>query len=227
MTIPDWWRQPRRISVVVDNPSWILSYAEELVATLQVGGDDAVLCRCHDDISPGAIAFYLGCIHITPVDVLLRNKRNLVVHESDLPKGRGFSPLSWQVLEGRNEIPVCLLEAVDGPVDSGPIIYRDVIKLSGHELIAESRALQADVTLRLCKRFLKETLPLAGEDQSGTLTTYRRRRPADSELALDKTLGEQFNLMRIVDNQNYPAFFVFAGQRYIVRIEKDRETSHK
>ena len=32
------------------------------------------------------------------------NKNNIVVHASDLPKGRGFSPMSWQILEGKNKI---------------------------------------------------------------------------------------------------------------------------
>ena len=29
---PDWWRRPRRVSVVIDNESWILPYGEALVA---------------------------------------------------------------------------------------------------------------------------------------------------------------------------------------------------
>jgi sialic acid synthase SpsE len=39
-------------------------------------------------------------------------------------------------------------------------------------------------------------------------------------LDIDKTIQEQFNLLRIVDNEKYPAFFDFADHRYVLRIEK-------
>ena len=54
-------------------------------------------------------------------NILEKFKNNLVVHESDLPNGRGWSPMSWQVLEGHKKIPFTLIEA-DRKVDCG-IIY--------------------------------------------------------------------------------------------------------
>lgn len=216
---PQWWRKPRRVSVVVDNDSWILPHAEELVRLLADGGDDARRCRTHEDITQGAVAFYLGCIHITPPEVIARNRRNLVVHESDLPRGRGFSPLTWQVLEGRNTIPICLIEAV-ADVDAGPVIYRDSLTFEGHELIGEMRDQLGRMTVSLCRRFMDAPSPLEGEPQSGEPSTYMRRRPMDSTLDVDKTIAEQFDLLRVVDNSHYPAFFEFRGCRYRLAVEK-------
>ena len=216
---PDWWRKPRRISVVVDNPSWILPHAERLVAESNAAGDDARLCRTHDEVTSGEIAFYLGCVKITPPEVLARNRRNLVVHQSALPKGRGFAPLAWQILEGRHEIPACLIEAVD-EVDAGPIIYRDRLIFEGHELNGEMRAAQGDMCVALCRRFLDAPTPPPGEPQAGTPTVYRRRRPADSRLDPNRSLGDQFDLLRIVDNERYPAFFDWRGHRYRLLIDK-------
>ena len=110
---PPWWQKPRRIRVVVDNNSWILTYAERLVGLCNGDGDDATLCRSHDDIAAGDISFYLGCIKISPPEVLALCRRNLVVHEGALPRDRGFSPLTWQIIDGQNEIPICLLEAAE------------------------------------------------------------------------------------------------------------------
>jgi len=220
--VPEWWRSPRRVSVVVDNPSWIVPFAERLVAELRQSGEDAVFAGRHQDIAPGAVAFYLGCLQVTPPDVLARNRRNLVVHESDLPRGRGFSPLTWQILEGHNRIPVCLLEAVEG-VDAGPVIYRDVIEYNGHELVDELRQKLGELTVTLCRRFLAETLPPAGEPQQGDATFHARRRPADSRLDPAHTIAEQFNLLRVVDNERYPAWFEHRGQRYKIKIEKMRD----
>lgn len=216
---PNWWGKPRRISVIVDNDSWILPFSEDLVSALGADGDDAVLCRTHGQVSEGVAAFYLGCTTITPPDVLARNRRNLVVHESDLPEGRGFSPLTWQVLEGKNEIPVCLLEAVDR-VDAGPVVYRDRMTFEGHELIEEMRDVLGRLTIALCRRFMAEDAPPHGERQQGEVGTYPRRTRSNSRMDPEQTLAQQFDLLRVVDNLRYPAFFDFRGHRYHIQIEK-------
>lgn len=219
MTTEAPWHRPRTVSVVVDNPSWILPYAERLVAACWDQGDKAYLCRNHGDVRHGAVAFYLGCLRITPPEIVARNAWNLVVHESGLPLGRGFAPLNWQILEGRNEIPVCLLHIAAEP-DAGSVVYRDMIRFQGHELASELRAAQGAKTVELCLRFLAQAEPPAGRPQKGEPTWYPRRRPADSRLNPDQTIAEQFNLLRIVDNQAYPAFFDLHGERYTLRIER-------
>jgi N-acetylneuraminate synthase len=224
-TAPEWWRKPRRISVVVDNPSWVLPYAEDLVRVLNRSGDTARLCRSHDDIEAGEVAFYFGCTRITPKVVRVRNRRNLVVHASELPKGRGFSPLTWQVIEGRNEIPVCLLEAVD-EADAGPVIYCDRLHFEGHELIGEMRADLGQMHIELCRRFLDAPAPLEGAPQRGEPTVYRRRRPEDSRLNPERRITDQFDLLRTVDNDLYPAIFEHRGRGYRLAIEKHDAAFH-
>lgn len=214
-----WWRPPRRVTIVVDNLSWILPYAEELRRGLTNAGERARLVRDHDSIGDGDVAFYLGCVKVTPPAVLARHRRNLVVHASDLPRGRGFSPLSWLVIAGESRIPVCLLEAVD-QVDAGPIVYKDYVPLAGHELIGELRDIIGRKTVELCGRFLAEPQPLPGVAQTGEPSQYPRRRPQDSRLDPFKTIAEQFDLLRIVDNEQYPAHFDLRGHRYRIRIEK-------
>lgn len=218
-TISEWWRKPRHVSVVVDNPSWVLPFAEDLVAGIDAAGDRAVLCRDHDAITDGGVAFYLGCVKITPPAVLARNRKNIVVHASDLPKGKGFSPLTWQIIEGRNDIPVCLLEAVDD-VDAGPVVYRDWVHYEGHELIGELREVLGRAQVGLCLRYLAEPEPPVGQPQSGEGTIYGRRRPEDSRLDPDRPIAEQFDLLRTVDNLKYPAFFDLRGHRFRIAIEK-------
>jgi len=158
--------------------------------------------------------------------VLARNRRNLVVHESDLPRGRGFSPLTWRVIEGKNRIPVCLLEAT-AEVDAGPIIYRDKLDFEGHELIDEMRQMLGNKSVELCLRFLSETDPPIGTPQCGEPTYFGRRRPADSRVDPHRSIASQFDLLRVVDNQNYPAFFDYRGHRYALKIDKITQLSQK
>lgn len=219
---PPWWQRPRTVSVVVDNPSWVIPYAQRLVSELRAQGDDARFVRDHGDVAKGGVAFYLSCVRIAPPAVTQRNRRNLVVHASDLPKGRGFSPLTWQILEGQKRIPICLLDAADS-VDAGPVVYRDWIEYAGHELSDELRDPIGQKSIELCRRFLAAPSPPEGIAQTGEPSVYPRRGPADSRLDPSRSIADQFELLRVVDNERYPAWFEYRGHRYKLAIEKIRE----
>jgi methionyl-tRNA formyltransferase len=206
-----------RVTIFVDNPSWILPYAERLAAQAAARGCAATLARSADDVPEGDVAFFLGCTTMASRGLRARNRMNMVVHESALPHGRGFAPLAWQVLEGRTEIPVVLFEAEDAP-DAGPIYLRDRIQLTGYELNDELRRRQGEVTVSLCLEFLERYPDLRPEPQIGAATTYRRRTPQDSALDPDKSLRQQWPLLRVVDNERYPAFVDIDGHRYILKI---------
>lgn len=221
-----WWERPRSVQVVVDNESWILPYAEELADAVRGRGDSCDLRRSYDAVRPGDVTFFLGCVRIADQDVLSRSRRNLVVHESDLPRGRGFAPLTWQVLEGMSEIPVCLVEAGKG-ADEGPVVLRDSISLDRHDLNPDLRHKQGEITKALCLKYLDAETPPLGEAQVGTPGYYRKRTPEDSRLDPYKAIADQFNLLRVVDNDRYPAFFDLDGQRYRIRIDKVPDTEGK
>jgi methionyl-tRNA formyltransferase len=178
------------------------------------------LLRNNEDIEEGtAVAFYLGCVRISPPAVLARARRNLVVHASDLPKGRGFSPLTWQIIAGTNRIPVCLLDALE-TVDAGPVVYREWIDYRGDELIKELRRPLGKMHMHLPMRFLAAPMPPVGDPQQGEPSFHPRRRPIDSRLDPEMPLSAQFDLLRTVDNDKYPAWFELRGARYVLKIEK-------
>ena len=155
-----------------------------------------------------------------PSTVLSRNRLNLVVHESDLPDGRGFSPVAWQILQGCQHIPVCLLEAVD-ELDAGPVFLRDVIRLNGNELLPEIRKKQGEKTIQMCLRFMDHWPNLKAAPQTGEATEFRRRTISDDQIDPHKTITEQFDHLRIVDNEKYPAWFELRGRRYLLKVMPD------
>ena len=207
------WKKPRRVTVLVDNDSWILPYAQRLADEIGADGDEGRLVRRAEDLPEGDVAFLLGCVRIVPEKLLRRNPFNLVVHESDLPKGRGFSPMTWQIIEGARTIPICLFDA-GNDADAGPVVYRDAIELAGNETYAEWRHLQGEKTLALCRRFLGEASPPAGIEQRGQPTSHPRRTPRDSRLDPHRTIAEQFDLLRVADPERYPAYFDHRGRRF-------------
>ena len=144
------------------------------------------------------------------------------VHESALPQGQGWSPMTWQILEGASSIPITLFEAVVD-LDAGPIYLQKQITLSGNELVDEWRALQARATLELCLNWFDQNSEVveAAQPQQGDASHYRRRRPVDSLLDPELSLAEQFNLLRVVDNQRYPASFQWRGRYYTLKLQSD------
>jgi methionyl-tRNA formyltransferase len=131
--------------------------------------------------------------------------------------------VTWQVIEGASEIPLTLFEAVE-KVDAGKVYRRGKVPLAGDELLPEIQEKVAGEMVRLCEEFIAgypATLKKA-TDQSGASSYYRWRKPEDSRLDPKKSLAEQFNLLRTVDNEAYPAFFDYRGSTYVLKIEKKR-----
>ena len=210
----------RRITVLTDTPSsWIVSYAVELIRQLNIPAYRVRHVHYHDDIPKGEILVALSCEHVIPPHILERNESNITVHPSALPKGRGWSPLAWQVLEGAERIPITLFE-MRPDVDTGEVYIRDEIMLDGRELNEDIKRKQGEATVRMVLRYI-ENYPMPGEKQQGTPTWYPRRTAADSEIDIDKTIREQFDLLRVVDNERYPAFFELNGGIYTLRIERE------
>ncbi|MEA3280296.1 MAG: UDP-2,4-diacetamido-2,4,6-trideoxy-beta-L-altropyranose hydrolase, partial [Thermodesulfobacteriota bacterium] len=210
-----------KIAIVSDTQSWVNEYIPTLVEALEKQGH--TIKHVHDihAIPEGDFAFYLGCGQLVPPAILAYNRHNLVVHESALPKGKGWSPLTWQILEGKNKIPITLFEAVE-KVDDGTIYLSTIMKFQGTELVDELRKVQAETSIQMCLQFVEEypDIVVSGIEQFGESTYYPRRGPDDSRLDIDKSLREQLNMLRVVDNERYPAFFEIAGERYFLKIEK-------
>lgn len=165
------------------------------------------------------IVFILGYTKILGPEFLKKNKLNLVVHESDLPLGRGFSPVQWQILEGKTKISICLIEASE-PVDSGDVVFKSSFTLGGHELYDEIRLKQAAGTFKAISDFLGAYPDFTRTKQAGKGSLYPRRRPKDGELDVDKSVRDQFNLLRIGNNEDWPSYFCIDGHEYVLKIFK-------
>lgn len=210
-----------KVTILSDADTWKNHFIKDLAATLKKRGHTVRWVHEAKKIPTGDVAFFLGCTKIVPPAYLKRNTINLVVHESALPKGRGWSPLSWQVLEGKNRIPLTLFEAVER-VDAGRVFIRDFITLKGHELLAEIQYLSANKINDMCLRFMAgyPGILRKGKTQNGKPTYYPRRTADDSRLDARKSLASQFNLFRIANNRNYPVYFDWKGYRFILEIRK-------
>lgn len=208
-----------KTAVLTSPEQWFVPYAKQLAERIS-----AELHHSHADMTDGYdVVFILGYHRIIPAQYLSNNRHNIVIHESDLPHGKGWAPLFWQVIEGKRKIVFTMFEASSG-VDNGDVYMKRTLELTGYELNAELRRKQAELTMQMCEEFIanyEEFKTPVG--QSGEETFYKKRTAVHSELDVDKTIREQFNLLRTVDNESYPAFFSVDGKKYIIKIYGSEE----
>ena len=170
-----------------------------------------------EDVFDFDIVFILGYTKKIHLKQLKKNKLNLIIHESALPQDRGFSPIQWQVLQGKNEIVVSLIEAVEA-LDEGDIFEQTLLKLNGSELFPELRQKQAEATLQLMNKFLFSFPKITRKKQHTGGTFNRRLQDSDHELDINKSINENFNILRIGDNEKWPTYFWRDGKKFILKI---------
>ncbi|MCG9752993.1 UDP-glucuronic acid dehydrogenase [Vibrio brasiliensis] len=168
----------------------------------------------------GDILFLVSCSELVNDEVRSKFHHSLVLHASDLPNGRGWSPHIWEILQGSNTLTLSLLNAED-KVDSGDIWAQEKIHLSGTELYDEinDKLFAAEINLMdwACKNIMTAS-PKAQSSHGGTY--YRKRVPEDSKLDEQASIASQFDLLRVCDPKRFPAYVVIKDKKYKVILEK-------
>jgi methionyl-tRNA formyltransferase len=206
-----------KIAILTSPHQWFVPYAESLLEVFS----NAQLFFDHLNILDSFdVVFILSYHKIIPENYLNMHKHNLVIHASALPKGKGWAPLFWQILEGKNDIPFTLFEATS-TIDDGAIYFQETLTLTGYELNNELRHKQANHTIQMCQKFINNYSILSKHKKDESETFYPKRTTKDSQLDIHKTIQEQFNLLRIINNEEYPAFFEINGHKYLIKIEED------
>jgi len=210
------------ITILTDNSkSWFIPYGKILESKLYGLGHEVLFVNSKKQIETGDICFLLSCSRIVEQEYLNRNNHNIVVHASDLPEGKGFSPLQWQILEGKDEITLTLFEAADD-VDAGPYYIKDEVRYHGTELYSELREKLALKIIEMCVEYINGYKTMKPKKQYGEESFYRKRRKEDDEIDPYDTIENQFNHFRIADNDNYPLYFHFRGEKYYLKVYKEK-----
>ena len=210
-----------KISIICTEPGHpILHWLHAWQAKHSVGHTIEIL-RHPREAKGGDVLFLVSCHDLVDADIRALYTATLVIHGSDLPHGRGWSPVVWQVLEGRRHITVSLLSAADR-IDSGDIWHQIQLHLDGHEIADEINAKLFDIEIALMDHVLLNWPNLTSRPQGEDGATYYRRRiPEDSRIDPRLPLLEFFNLLRIADPRRYPVFFDHLGHRYYLTLSKE------
>ena len=169
-------------------------------------------CRVVFDLehcTGGDFLFLVGCTQIVKADVMSRYKHTLVLHASDLPKQRGWSPWIHSLRAGEEEICVSLLEAAP-KVDTGDVWQKAWVSIERTDLfqdIADKIAIWSAELMRMAiNGECDGPTPQEGEP------TYCERLTEDSnKLTLS---DDQWNVLRTSDPIRFPAWVEIDGKKF-------------
>ena len=185
---------------------------------------DISLAKHKAELGGGDILFLVSCSELIDAAERQAFKSCLVLHASDLPRGRGWSPHVWDIVNGAEQITVTLLEAAD-KIDSGRIWKKITIPIPKHALWNEVNESLFSAEISLISFGVESFGKIEPQVQSSKIepTYFRRRFPVDSEISPFLSISEQFNKIRVCDPERYPAYFVLHGCRYKLILEKMNE----
>ena len=126
---------------------------------------------------------------------------------TDLPYGRGGSPLQNLIQRGHSSTVITALRCSAG-LDAGDVFLKQPLSLHGS---AEEIFLRADGLIeQMIERIVREE-PLA-KPQQGRSVVFSRRTPAQSDLAScqEGSLSAWFDQIRMLDAESYPHAFLEA-----------------
>ena len=174
------------------NAHWILvSQPEELVSALER--------------SQPKYIFFLHWNWLVPSEIWTKHEC-VCFHMTDVPYGRGGSPLQNLIVAGHRRTKLTALRMVK-ELDAGPVYTKKDLDLSGsaQEIYVRAGALSTDII-----RWIISTMPEPAP-QTGTPVIFRRRTPEQSQLPESGKIDDIFDFIRMLDADGYPHAFINYG----------------
>ncbi|EPY2305684.1 formyltransferase family protein [Clostridium sporogenes] len=132
----------------------------------------------------------------------------IVFHMTDLPFGRGGSPLQNLIERGIENTKISAIKVDDG-IDTGDIYFKESLNLNGTADEIFIRASQIIFNKMIPKIINEKILP---KKQRGEIIRFKRRVPSQSEVLSNFDLGKIYDYIRMLDGEEYPRAFIKFGK---------------
>lgn len=155
------------------------------------------------------IIFFVHWSHRVP-EHIISQVECVCFHMTDLPFGRGGSPLQNLILRGHKETKLTAIRMTNR-FDEGPIYAKWNLSLEGtaQEIYERTTYLANKGILELLSADRKPA------PQEGDVVMFQRRTKEDSELPSDLSLDEIYDFIRMLDADGYPnAYIVRNGMKW-------------
>lgn len=161
-----------------------------------------------DKVNPRYI-FFPHWNWIVP-DAILSKYESVCFHMTDVPYGRGGSPLQNLIIRGHKETKLTALK-MSSELDAGPVYLQEVLSLHGSAQEIFNRT--APQIMNLAFK-IADTNP-EPKEQTGDVSIFERRKPSDSEIIEGLELEQLYDFIRMLDADTYPkAFLNFKGYHF-------------
>lgn len=134
---------------------------------------------------------------------IFQNFECIIFHMTDLPYGRGGSPLQNLILRGHKSTKLSAIRCVT-ELDAGPIYFKRDLSLQG---TAEDILLRVGNLVFEMIKYIVCNKPVPIE-QTGEPTMFKRRSPKDGNLINIDQLDKLYDFIRMLDGDGYPRAFI-------------------
>ena len=167
------------------------------------------LIETPDFLSPAAIASlqprYIFFPHWSwkVPEKLTRDFECVCFHMTDVPYGRGGSPLQNLIVRGHKQTAISALRMTSS-MDAGPVYMKAGLSLDGsaHEIFERASTIVFDMIAEIAMKDISPVL------QVGEPVIFKRRRPEESVLPDRGTLESLYDHIRMLDADTYPRAFL-------------------
>ena len=192
--------------VLVTNKKWHNQLFEDLRSEpnsewIRISQKEEFSYECLVKLQPEYI-FIPHWSYIIPPQIF-ENFRCVVFHMSDLPFGRGGSPLQNLIVRGLTDTKISATQVSEG-IDTGDIYSKELLSLAG---TAEEIFIRASKIInKMIHTIINEHLKPV--PQSGSPTLFKRRKPDESNIQTLTELEQIYDYIRMLDCEGYPAAFI-------------------
>ncbi len=137
------------------------------------------------------------------------NFETIVFHMTDLPFGRGGSPLQNLIIRGIENTKISALK-VTKELDAGDIYLKEQFNIS----IGSAEEIFINMSKLIFESMIPQILDnnLNAEKQIGDITVFKRRKQEESNMQLYKnsffSINDIYNFVRMLDADGYPKAFI-------------------
>lgn len=201
--------------IIATIKSWNIERAEALQRQYEGVHDIVIYTRREEFTADNVCDFHPDYIFLPHWSYIMPREITdhwecVVFHMTDLPYGRGGSPLQNLIVRGHKETKISAIRMTE-KLDGGPVYMKHALSLDGSAQEIFVRC--ADIIFReMIPRFLDDAKEkIAPVPQEGEPVIFKRRKPEDGRITPDMKTDRIYDHIRMLDAEGYPRAFIEFG----------------
>ncbi|MDD2367119.1 MAG: hypothetical protein PHN84_13230 [Desulfuromonadaceae bacterium] len=194
------------INVIASNHTWHKDFVKSLSEItagefILITNKDELTFELLNKLQPRYI-FFPHWSYIIPKEIY-ENFECIIFHMTDVPYGRGGTPLQNLIARGIYETKITALRC-EAELDAGQVYMKYPLSLYG---TAEEIYIRAGRIIETMIVEMVSNKP-ASTPQEGEVVCFTRRKPQESDISKLKELEQAFDYIRMLDAEGYPHAFL-------------------